>query len=39
MHGGHVLGRKVSNSLEKLENVGNAFLSAVQAAATMAGYP
>ena len=39
MHGGHVLGGKVRNSLAKLENVGNSFLPAVQAAATMAGYP
>ena len=39
MRPGHIFGRKVSNSLEKLENVGNAFLPTVQAAVTMAGYP
>ena len=39
MHGGHVVGKKVSYTLAKLENVGNEFSPAVQAAAAMSGYP
>ena len=38
MNTAHVIGRKVSNTLHKIENVGNALLMpVVQTAATMAG--
>ena len=38
LHTAHVIGRKVSNTLQKIENVGNALMPVVQTAATMAGY-
>ena len=38
MNTAHVLGRKVSNTLHKIENVGNALMPVVQTAATMVGF-
>ena len=38
MNTAHVIGRKVSNTLHKIENVGNALMPVVQTAATMAGF-
>ena len=39
MHTGHVIGRKFSNTLSKIESVGHAALPVVQTIASMAGYP
>ena len=39
MQAGHVLGRKVSNTLHKIESFGNAALPIASKIATMAGYP
>ena len=36
---GRVIGRKVSNTLHKIEEVGNAALPIASKIATMAGYP
>ena len=39
MQTAHVVGRKVSNTLHKIENFGNAALPIASKIATMAGYP
>ena len=39
MQTAHVVGRKVSNTLHKIENFGNAALPIASKVATMAGYP
>ena len=39
MRTGHVIGRKVSNTLTKIEHVGRAALPVLQTAASMAGFP
>ena len=39
MHTGHVIGRKFSNTLSKIESVGHSALPVIQTAASMAGYP
>ena len=39
MRSGHVIGRKVSNTLSKIENIGHAALPVLQTVASMAGYP
>ena len=36
---GHVIGRKVSNTEHKIEDIGNAALPIASKIATMAGYP
>ena len=39
LHGARVIGRKMSNSISKIENVANAALPIASKIATMAGYP
>ena len=39
MNTAHVVGRKVSNTLSKIEDIGNKALPVVQTIASMAGYP
>ena len=39
MRTGNVIGRKVSNTLTKIENIGHAALPVLQTASTMAGFP
>ena len=39
MQTAHVVGRKLSNTLHKIENFGNAALPIASKIATMAGYP
>ena len=39
MHTGHVIGRKFSNTLSKIESVGHSALPVVQTVASMSGYP
>ena len=39
LHTGRVIGRKVSNTLHKIEDIGNAALPIASKIATMAGYP
>ena len=39
LHMGRVMGRKMSNSISKIENVANAALPVVSKIAAMAGYP
>ena len=39
MNTAHVIGRKFSNTLQKIENVGSAALPVLQTVAGMAGYP
>ena len=39
MRTGQVVGRKISNTLTKIENIGHAALPVLQTVASMAGYP
>ena len=39
MHTGHVMGRKFSNTLSKIEHIGHTALPMLQTVASMAGYP
>ena len=39
LHGARVIGRKVSNSISRIEDVANAALPIATKIATMAGYP
>ena len=39
MNTAHVVGRKVSNTLSKIEDIGKKALPVVQTIASMAGYP
>ena len=39
MNTAHVIGRKVSNTLSKIEDIGSKALPVVQTIASMAGYP
>ena len=39
LHGARVIGRKMSNSISKIEHVANAALPIASKIATMAGYP
>ena len=39
MNTAHVIGRKVSNTLSKIEDIGKKALPVVQTIASMAGYP
>ena len=39
MNTAHVIGRKVSNTLNKLEDIGNKAIPIVSTIASMAGYP
>ena len=39
LHTGRVIGRKVSNTLHKIEDIGTAALPIASKIATMAGYP
>ena len=39
LHGARVIGRKMSNSISKIENFANAALPIASKVATMAGYP
>ena len=39
MNTAHVIGRKVSNTLQKIENIGSTALPVLQTVAGMAGFP